>query len=116
MTETERLATRRPVEVRAGAGESRSVGGYAAVFGQRSENLGGYVERIADSFFNKSAADGWPGVVCRYNHDDAFLLGATRNQTLRLSIDGTGLNYVVALPESRSDILELVSRGDIGNS
>ena len=61
MTETERLATCGPVEVRAGiAGESRSIGGYALLFNSYSENLGGYFERIAPSFPNKSRADGWP--------------------------------------------------------
>jgi HK97 family phage prohead protease len=118
MTETEMewLTTHRPVELRASNGNSRSIGGYAAVFNRQSENLGGFVERVAPSFFNDSRADGWPGVIARYNHDDAFLLGATRNGTLQLSIDGIGLNYVVSLPESRDDILELVSRGDIGSS
>jgi uncharacterized protein len=120
MTETietiERKATRKKVELRASGGEKRSIGGYAAVFNRRSENLGGFVERIAPSFFNKSAADGWPHVIARYNHDDNFLLGATKNDTLRLSIDNTGLSYTVDLPECRGDILELVGRGDLAHS
>lgn len=95
---------------------SRSIGGYAAVFNKYSENLGGFVERVAPSFFNKSRADGWPDVVARYNHDDAFILGATRSGTLQLSVDESGLNYTVKLPESRNDVLELVARGDIGKS
>jgi uncharacterized protein len=110
------LTTRRPVELRASSGNSRSIGGYAAMFNRLSENLGGFVERVAPSFFNKSRADGWPGVIARYNHDDNYLLGATRSGTLQLSIDSTGLNYVVDLPESRNDVLEWVGRGDIGNS
>jgi HK97 family phage prohead protease len=114
--ETERLSIRKPVEVRAGSGNSRSVGGHAAVFNRHSQNLGTFVERVAPSFFNNSRADSWPGVIARYNHDDNYLLGATRNGTLRLSLDDTGLNYTVDVPESRSDNLELVQRGDIGNS
>lgn len=116
-SQRERIFTTVAVEVRlAASGPSRSIGGYASVFNKYSENLGGYVERVAPSFFNKSRADGWPDVIARYNHDDAFLLGATRNGTLQLSIDETGLNYTVELPESRNDVLELVSRGDIGKS
>jgi HK97 family phage prohead protease len=112
----ERLCTHRAVEVRGIAGESRRIGGYALVFNRQSENLGGYFERIAPSFPNESRAAGWPGVICRYNHDDSFLLGATRNNTLRLSTDRTGLDYSVDLPECRDDVLEMVSRGDIGSS
>lgn len=60
MTETvmEWLTTRRPVKLRASSGNSRSIGGYAAMFNRQSENLGGFVERVAPSFFNKSRADG----------------------------------------------------------
>lgn len=107
-----------PIQVRSASNgaPSRVIGGYASVFNRYSENLGGFVERVAPSFFNKSRADGWPGVVCRYNHQDNFLLGATRSGTLQLSIDETGLNYNVDLPECRSDVLEMVGRGDISNS
>ena len=80
--ETERLSTRKPVEVRGGSGNSRLIGGLAAVFNRPSHNLGTFVERVAPSFFNKSRADGWPGVIARYNHDDNYLLGATRSGTL----------------------------------
>jgi Escherichia/Staphylococcus phage prohead protease len=116
MTETETLTTAQRVELRASSGNSRSIGGLAAVFNSESENLGGFVERVAPTFFNDSRADGWNGVVCRFEHDPNFLLGTVRSGTLQLSLDGTGLNYVVALPESRSDILELVERGDLGSS
>jgi HK97 family phage prohead protease len=116
MTETETLTTAQRVELRASTGNSRSIGGLAAVFNSQSENLGGFYERVAPSFFNDSRADGWNGVVCRFEHDPNFLLGTVRSGTLQLSLDGTGLNYVVALPESRSDILELVERGDLGSS
>lgn len=106
-----------PVQVRASNGAtSRVIGGYAAVFNRYSQNLGGFIEQVAPSFFNRSSVEGWPGVVCRYNHQDNFLLGATRSGTLQLSIDETGLNYNVDLPECRGDVLEMVSRGDIANS
>jgi len=114
----ERIFTPSVVEVRMtqSGTQSRSIGGYASVFDKQSENLGGFYERVAPSFFNKSRADGWPDVICRYNHDDAFILGATRSGTLKLAVDEVGLNYTVDLPESRNDVLELVARGDIGKS
>lgn len=114
----ERIFTRVDVqllEARSGKG-NRTIGGYAAVFNRPSDNLGGFIERIDNRFFNKSKADNWPAVVCRYNHADEFLLGTTRAGTLRLSLDGTGLDYAVDLPECRSDVYELVSRGDISQS
>jgi HK97 family phage prohead protease len=114
MTE-ERLATRRPVELRGIAG-ARRIGGYGAVFRQQSQDLGGFTEIVAPTFFDSSQADGWPGVICRYQHDDSYLLGSVRGNTLKLSIDRTGLLYTVDLPQTRDDILELVERGDVTNS
>lgn len=97
--------------------EGRSIGGYAAVFNKLSRNLGGFVEELSPSVFNRSQADGWgDGVVCRYNHDDNGLLGTTNAGTLRLTVDRSGLLYDVDPPKSRSDILELVERGDVSKS
>ncbi|WP_330242008.1 HK97 family phage prohead protease [Streptomyces sp. NBC_00525] len=114
MTDIERRFTRRATEVR--AEDSRTIGGYAAVFGKRSNNLGGFVELVDNRAFNKSKGDGWPDVIARWNHDDAFLLGTTRSGTLRLAVDGEGLRYDVDVPETRQDVYELVQRGDIDKS
>lgn len=103
-----------PVELR--SKESRTIGGYAAVFERNSENLGGFIEQVDPQFFNRSFAIGWGPVVCRFNHQDNFLLGATYSSTLRLSKDNVGLMYDVDLPECRADVLEMVSRGDIRSS
>jgi uncharacterized protein len=112
---SERRFTLLPVEARSRDGR-RSIGGYAAVFNRLSQNLGGFVERYDPTFFNKSRGDGWPDVICRYNHDDAFLLGSTNGRTLRLTVDSTGLDYEVDPPQARSDVLELTERGDISKS
>ena len=104
-----------PVEVRASK-NGREIGGYAAVFDRESENLGTFVERVSRSCFNSSRADGWPGVICRFNHDDSYVLGTTQGHTLRVWTDETGLQYTVDVPEHRGDVLELVARGDVANS
>ncbi len=119
--EVESRMNNRSVEVRGSPGGQMRVGGYAATFGNRSEPLPGpygaaFIETVAKSFFNKSRSDGWPGVLARFNHRDDMILGATRSGSLRLNIDSTGLDYEVDLLESRSDIYQLVRRGDIGNS
>lgn len=111
---TEFRAMRGRVEARATG--AKRIGGYAAKFNTRSQNLGGFVERIDPAFFNKSAGDGWPGVMCRYNHEDDALLGTTSAGTLRLEVDGTGLEYECDVPETRADVYELVSRGDVSQS
>lgn len=118
MTESppmEKRATAQPVELRAGSG-SRRIGGRAATFRSPSENLGGFIERVDPRFFSKSEGDGWPGVMARFQHSDAALLGTTAAGTLRLDVDHIGLNYLVDVPQSRDDVLELVARGDISAS
>lgn len=115
MTDTERRYTKVPVELRA-ASDRKMIGGYAAVFNRQSSNLGGFVEVVDPAAFNASRGDGWPDVIARYNHDDNMLLGSTGGGTLRLAVDGTGLDYEVEPPKARNDILELVQRGDVRKS
>jgi len=88
--------------------------GYASVFNRYSQNLGGFVEQVAPGAFDKSLADGVP-VMCRGNHEDEFLLGTTWAQTLRLSVDGTGLLYEDDLPDTTPgrDFAVLTQRGDV---
>jgi HK97 family phage prohead protease len=116
MSDLERRFTSGRVELRLASDDRRSFGGYAAKFNTQSKNLGGFVERIDPGFFNKSRGDGWPEVIARYNHDDNMLLGTTAAGTLRLAVDGVGLEYEVDPPQSRSDVFELVQRGDVVKS
>ena len=101
------------VEFRA-SDKGNVLAGYASVFNRNSQNLGGFVERVDPAAFNKSLADGVP-VFARYNHEDNFLLGTTEAETLRLSVDGTGLHYEVDLPDTTAgrDVSALASRGDL---
>lgn len=116
MTDMERRFTPGQVEVRAADAEKRTIGGYAAKFNKHSQNLGGFVERIAPGAFNRARGNDWPDVQARYNHDDNMLLGTTGARTLRLSVDDTGLLYDVDLPRARADVYELVQRGDVSKS
>lgn len=115
MTDAERRFTSVPVEVRAGT-DKKIIGGYAAKFNRHSQNLGGFVERIAPGAFNLTRSNGWPGVIARYNHEDNLLLGTTAAGTLRLGVDEIGLTYEVDVPNARADIYELVQRGDVRQS
>jgi len=114
-TELERRLLREPVALRA-AGDSPRIGGYALKFNKLSRNLGGWVEQIAPESLSKSAGDGWPGVMARYNHE--LLLGTIAADSLRLAVDGTGLDYEVdLLADSDSErVRMLVERGDVTRS
>jgi HK97 family phage prohead protease len=103
------------VELRSVEGR-KHIGGYAAVFEKLSRNLGGFVEKVAPSAFNQSRQLGYPGTVCRLNHDRNQLLGTAESRTLTLRIDNVGLDYDVEPPQFRHDVVELVERGDIRNS
>lgn len=115
MADAERRFTSVPVEIRAGS-DRKIIGGYAAKFERFSQNLGGFVERIAPTAFNKSRGRGWQGVIARYNHDDNMVLGTIGGGTLRLSVDEVGLAYEVDVPNARADVFELVERGDVRQS
>ena len=116
--EVEQRTTRSSVEVRSSGGQQHKIiGGYAIVFGHSSNPLsGGFCEIVEPSFVNKSKADGWPGAVCRFRHRSDMILGAKHSGTLQLAVDSVGLDYTVDLPECRSDVWELVKRGDVRSS
>lgn len=112
----ERRQTLGAVEKRAADEGVQRIGGYAAKFDKLSQNLGGFVERIAPGFFDSSRDSAWRGVMARYNHD--LLLGTTAAGSLRLSIDATGLDYEVDLLDDMDSqrVFKLVTRGDVSQS
>lgn len=115
--ELERRLLREPVALRAASGDGPArIGGYALKFNKLSRNLGGWVEEIDPASLRKSEGDGWPGVMARYNHDT--LLGSIAGQSLRLSVDATGLDYEVDLLDDATSerVRKLVARGDVARS
>ena len=114
--ELERRLLREPVVLRAANDAGARIGGYALKFNKLSRNLGGWVEQISPESLNKSAGDGWPGVMARYNHET--LLGSVAGESLRLVLDGTGLDYEVdLLADADSErVRMLVERGDVARS
>jgi HK97 family phage prohead protease len=116
--EIEQRTTPGSVELRGGVGKSRTIGGYGSVFDKRSQLLGSFVEIVDRRCWAKSAGDGYPGVVARFNHDDSALLGTVASGSLALSVDNVGLSYSVDLPNTSvgNDVGELVARGDVSGS
>lgn len=119
MTTNERRCAPTEFEVCARKGDSGGVvvEGHAAVFERLSQNLGGFVERIAPTAFDRSLGDN-PDVRALINHDPSMLLGRTRSGTLRLSKDSAGLFYEIDMPDRQDarDLLVSMDRGDISHS
>ena len=83
-------------------------------YNSKSENMGGFVEIIANTAFNKTLADG-ADVKCLYNHDDGLILGRVKNGSLKLENRDTGLYFEVTLSDTTyaNDLYENVISGNI---
>lgn len=116
MSTLETRNTRGTVEVRAAGGVKR-LGGYALMYDRLSQNLGGFVERVAPGALDKTLSEG-TDVLCRYQHEDRFLLGRTSSGTLRLDNQSEGLDYTVDVPATDygTNCVALAERGDLANS
>ena len=96
-------------------GKPAQIRGYGAVYGQMSENLGGFRELIAPGAFDGVLNDDVRGLI---NHDSNLILGRTTSGTLRLSVDERGLAYEIDLPDTSyaRDLAVSMKRGDISQS
>lgn len=90
--------------------------GHAAVFGSRSQDLGGFVEQVDRHAFTKTVREA--DVRALFNHDPSALLGRTTAGTLRLGVDGAGLAYEVDIPDTTlgRDLQISMERGDVTQS
>lgn len=84
------------VEFRALEGGGYTITGHGAVFNSLSENLGGFRETIMPGAFASVLAKR-PDVRALFNHDPNLILAATRNGTLDMGEDATGLSYVASV-------------------
>lgn len=102
-----------------GAPDEQWVVGYAARFGVNSLKMDDFYERIDPAAFSivterrgrKSPLE----TRALFNHDPNHILGRFPN-TLRLKVDEHGLRYEIQMPESRSDLVEAIRRGDVRGS
>lgn len=104
------------IRLKGEAENSRKVVGYAAMFDKDSENLGGFIERIAPNAFD-DALD-VSDVRALFNHDDNYVLARTSSGTLNLVVDNNGLRYEFEAPKTTygDNLLEMLRRGDISQS
>ncbi|MHC1739732.1 MAG: HK97 family phage prohead protease [Anaerolineaceae bacterium] len=102
-------------EIRSTTGDDgkKKIEGYAAVFNQLSDDLGGFREQIAQGAFTKTlkSAD----VRGLWNHNSDYPLGRTKAKTLTLSEDNEGLKFSIIPPDTQyaRDLLVSIERGDV---
>lgn len=104
-----------PVEfqLRAEEGASPVIRGYAVVFNQLSEDLGGFREKVAPGAFARSLAQN--DIRALWDHDPKYVLGRNTVDTLSLGENDHGL-WVEIEPPATSwarDLLKSMDRGDV---
>ena len=94
-------------------GEPPVIEGYAAVFNQRSEDLGGFFELIRPGAFTKTIGEA--DVRALIQHDPSRVIGRTKNDTLSLKEDIHGLRVKITPPDTSyaRDLITSIKRGDI---
>ena len=109
----EHLNLAEPMEATS-AGDGLTFSGYAAVFDQQSEDMGGYRIVLRPGAFTRSLKNK-SDIRMYLNHDDNIVLGSTRAKTLTLAQDDHGLRAVAKLPDNEwgRPVADAVARGDI---
>lgn len=104
-------------EVRATGDTSPKIGGYAAKFNVLSQDLGGFRERIQRTAFDDCLATN-PDIVGLFNHKMDYVLGRTSSRTMSVSVDDSGLAYLIDPPDTQlaRDLMVSMRRGDIRGS
>lgn len=89
-----------------------AVKGYAAVFNSKSLDLGGFFEVVDPAAFDDVLSRA-PDVHLLWDHDTSLTLARTKNKTLRLGTDATGLEfYAKVAPTSYAADLRILMEGD----
>ena len=104
-------------EVRAVGDTEPKIVGYAAKFGVRSHDLGGFIEILAAGAFDECLA-GNPDILGLFNHNMDSVLGRTSSGTMRVTVDAVGLRYEIDPPDTQlaRDLMVSMRRNDIRGS
>jgi HK97 family phage prohead protease len=93
-------------------GLARVIRGYAIVFDQLSENLGGFREVIKPEAVDRTLKDG-VDLRALIGHDPDKILGRMSAGTLRVEKDGRGLLVEIDPPAQHEGIVESIKRRDV---
>jgi len=108
------------IERRGAAAEIRAAGrrlaGHAAVFNVPAD-LGGITETVRPGAFTRTLGEG-RDILALQDHDPGRVLARTKSGTLRLAEDSRGLSFEIDLANTTlaNDLLEMVTRGDVGGA
>ena len=91
----------------------KKIRGYAAVFDELSENLGGFRERIEPGTFASTIKE--HDIRALINHSPDLVLGRNQAGTLALKEDSRGLAVVIDPPDTQAarDLVTSIERGDV---
>jgi Escherichia/Staphylococcus phage prohead protease len=105
------------ISVEARAKGKPKIVGYAAVFNEMSEDLGGFREEIKPGAFDRALREAHD-VRALIDHVPSLILGRTKADTLALSVDAHGLRMEITPPDTQParDLLQSISRGDISGA
>lgn len=114
-TETRELVTG-DIEIREDDDGNRTLSGYAIKWEKKSHVLG-YYFKFREQFKKGAFLDSLNNDDQRFlwSHDVSKVLGRTKNSTLRLKEDSTGLHFEIDLPNTTlgNDTYESIKRGDV---
>lgn len=101
------------IEVRQDGARPRLVG-YAAMFGVRSLDLGGFVETIKAGAFARSLKTG-TDIRAFVDHDSGLIIGRRSANTLIIAEDSRGLRVEITPPDTQAgrDVIENVRVGNL---
>lgn len=87
--------------------------GYASVFNQWSDDLGGFREKVRPGAFSKTIKEA--DIRALFNHEANYVLGRNKSGTLALEEDNKGLLVTIDPPETQwaKDLSTSIRRGDI---
>ena len=113
MSDIERRMICKEVRAEAGADGKPMIRGYAAVFNQLSEDLGGFREQLSTGAFSDAMSNS--DVRALVNHDPNMVLGRNKAGTLAMREDAAGLYVEITPPDTQAarDLITSMQRGDI---
>ena len=91
-------------------GDALTLSGYAAVFDQLSQNLGGFVEVVAPTAFDETLSRSERNVLGAWNHNLDTLLATTESGSLSLATDARGLSYAMQLDPADPDAQRVAAK------